>query len=190
MPPSTTVSGQWHYQTSPWRRRAMWFFLLPLLGLGGWMLFSSEAGDRSSGVIILPLVVPLLAGWQWLMTYTRLTLSADGVTLRLPGMALQAPWSAITRVDATRGKEGFVTSKPMHGRGARWLAALSGVDVHGSSPYDEDQQAKVEARRFIPIEAFAWNLRRGTLAADIARFAPKLKKDVAAFLPDGGDGSS
>jgi len=38
--------------------------------------------------------------------------------------------------------------------------------------YNKEQQAVMAGRRWIPIEAFAWHLRRGRLREDLARLAP------------------
>jgi hypothetical protein len=71
--------------------------------------------------------------------------------------------------------EGFVTLHPIDGSGAANLAAVRGFGWYYNSIYNEEQQAVMAERRWIPIEAFAWHLRRGRLREDLARLAPAVQ---------------
>lgn len=64
---------------------------------------------------------------------------------------------------------------PLEGAGPERLAALRHVGAFGAPLYDDEQNALLREQRFIPIEAFAWHLRRGTLAQDVARLAPHVR---------------
>jgi hypothetical protein len=63
----------------------------------------------------------------------------------------------------------------MVGKGVARLARLRFSSMRGVPLYDAAQQELLGQGRLIPIEAFAWHLRKGRpLGADIAGFAPHL----------------
>jgi hypothetical protein len=49
--------------------------------------------------------------------------------------------------------------------------------------YTPSQQAALDQHRLIPIEAFAWHLRHGQLQAELERYAPHLRAQLAPGLP-------
>ncbi len=168
------------YHISPLRRSLLAIVVGPIILvmlLFGLYFFNSSEGKASlatAGLIFL-----IMLPFQWLLYRTKLTVSAAGVSLKQTGGTLQAPWNEIIRIRIDKGREGFVTSVPMTGSGAELFARFRGIGQRGSAAtYDDEQRALLEERRFIPIEAFGWYLRRGTLFDDIVRFAPQLSKDL------------
>jgi hypothetical protein len=116
----------------------------------------------------------------WADRAARLTVAPDGVELRQAGATLQTTWSNIAALRDTPGGEGFVLHEPMSGRGAERFALTAGVRVRGAALYDDARLQLIAARRFIPIEAFAYWLRRGDLRAVLKEWAPHLAADGAA----------
>jgi hypothetical protein len=82
-----------------------------------------------------------------------------------------------------RGREGFIVRTPLEGAGAARFAALRGLGAFGAPLYDEEQRGLLGERRFIPIEAFAWHARHGTLAREVARLAPHVRIGDEGALP-------
>jgi hypothetical protein len=117
----------------------------------------------------------MLAAWEWLMTRTYVALGTTGVELRQLGIDLRAAWPDVAALSLRRGREGFVLNVPLEGAGAARLAALRNIGTYGAPLYDEQQRALLAERRFIPIEAFAWHARRGTLAQEVLRLAPHVR---------------
>ena len=120
------------------------------------------------------LLILIWLPFQIILQRTRLELSFEGVCLWQTGYKLEAPWTDVARVRLDRGCEGFITSVPMTGKGADRLARFRGVSMRYATvqAYDDEQRALLAERRLIPIEAFAWYLRRGMMRADIEKFAP------------------
>ncbi|HEV2747584.1 MAG TPA: hypothetical protein VGW34_09840 [Allosphingosinicella sp.] len=112
--------------------------------------------------------------FQIIIDRTRLELSPQGARLRQAGYELAAKWSDIADIRLQRGREGLITAQPMRNGGAARLALFRGVGIPLIPLYDADQRQLLAERRLIPIEAFAWHLRHGALADDIAGFAPHL----------------
>jgi hypothetical protein len=164
------------YHVSPWRRWMLWLVVGPIL------LFLMIASafvpwqDAKVYLITAALLFLVLLPFDWLVRWTRLELSPNGVRLRQFAYTLDTAWSNIGNLSMVRGREGFVTKEPMSGKGAARLAAFRGPA--GMTLFDREQRQLVGQRRFIPIEAFAWHIRHGNLGADIARFAPDLKPAV------------
>ena len=162
------------YHVSPWRRALLWIVLAPIIG-GLLLLGTAEGGAEARPFVITAGLVLLIAlPFQLIVDRTRLELSPEGLCLRQTGYRLSARWSDIVDLRLTRGREGFVTREPMVGKGAARLAAFRDVGLRGFELYDAEQQQLLAERRLIPIEAFAWHLRRGAMGRDIARFAPHL----------------
>ncbi|MBP8297059.1 MAG: hypothetical protein KAX84_13175 [Burkholderiales bacterium] len=171
------------YHVGPWRYLWLWLVFGPLalifLALG---LFSEQPGERAPLLIggALWLLVPFMV--TLLVRMARLEISARGVRLRQIGYRLEAAWPDVAALRLDRGREGFVTARPVGGRGAGLLAAAGrAIPRAGAQFYDDEQQRLLDEHRLIPIEAFAWHLRHGQLRADIARFAPNLEGDLAAL---------
>jgi hypothetical protein len=164
------------YHVSPWRRWLLWYVIAPIilaLAIGGAGANSAEGRAllMTAGIVVL-IVFP----FQLIIDWTRLELSPKRVRLRQFGYTLEAIWPEVTGLRLMRGSEGLITKTPLAGKGAMRLAAVRGFGMRGASLYDAEQQALLAERRLIPIEAFGWHLRRGTLRADITRFAPHLKE--------------
>ncbi len=165
---------------SPLRQSVPWIIFGPLLVSGGALaVFGAGEAERTGGSTLLVVFLAVALGMHALIRRARLELDAEGVRLRQIGFDLRVPWSRIAELSLERGREGFLTREPIDGDGAARLAGLRRFGFLGAPMYSSDQQAAMAGRRWIPIEPFAWALRRGSLAADIARFAP----DVPASTP-------
>lgn len=156
----------------------MWYLFGPLAA-GLFLLgFTSGGGDRQALVATAGILLLIGLPFQLLIDRTRLELSAEGVQLRQTGYKLQASWDDIAELRLERGREGFVTNKPITSSGAKLLAAFRAAGMPGAPLYDARQQALLAEQRFIPIEAFAWHLRHGKLYSDITRLAPQLPQPL------------
>lgn len=166
------------YHVSPWRSMWGWVLFLPFsMACAIGALFADKPDDRAGlwiGALAFALVI---AGLMTMIRRARLEIRRDGLTLRQIGFRLEAPWTDVIAFHANRGHEGFITSKPVGGRGANTLAAAASLDSYGI--YDSDQMNLLDEHRLIPIEAFAWHLRHGPMRAQIIEYAPHLAKDLA-----------
>jgi hypothetical protein len=134
-----------------------------------------DAATREAGIIVVAILGALLAAWEWLVTRTRLVLTAQGLELHQLGMRLDAAWADVETLELRRGREGFVVRTPLEGAGAARLATLSSLGALGTPLYDDRQRALVGERRFVPIEAFARHAHRGTLLNEVTRLAPHVR---------------
>jgi hypothetical protein len=168
------------YRISPLRRSVLWMLLGPFWLGGVAMCFSPDT--RLAGVFLAILMSVFLGLWQWLVSYTRLELSAGGVALRQFGWRLEAPWDRIDHLRMDRGREGFVVTEPMQTKGARRLASVSGFGMYGTSMYSDEQRYWMENGQWIPVEPFFYAFRKGPMKTDIERFAPGLlERDPAGM---------
>jgi hypothetical protein len=178
------------YRVSPWRRSVLWWIF------GPWLLGCLNAffagGDKTREIAIVLGIFPAvgLALWHWLMSFTRLELSAECVRLRQVGYTLQVSWSDIESIRLDKGREGFTARTPMAGKGVDRLARLRFTSMRGVPLYDAEQQELLGQGRLIPIEAFAWHLRKGRpFGADIAGFAPHLEPLILGLSAEGNRGA-
>jgi hypothetical protein len=164
------------YHVGPWRRAVPWLVFGPMLVLaaGVWG-FADSVENRSVGALVCAILTLLVLGLHVSISYARLELTAEGVRLRQFGMNLAAPWIDVAGLRLDRGHEGFVTLRPISGSGAANLAAVRSLGWYFIPIYNKEQQAVMADRRWIPIEAFAWHLRRGRLREDLARLAPAVQ---------------
>jgi hypothetical protein len=122
-------------------------------------------------------MAPFLLLWHWFVRKSRLEISPQGVCLREVGSELKIAWSEIIGLRMERGHEGFITAQRMEGRGTERLGASAGpMQMHDA----RDMQLLGE-RRFIPIKAYAFHLRRGDLRDVILGYAPHLKGALDAI---------
>jgi hypothetical protein len=163
------------YHVSPLRRWLLWIAIGPILAVLLALGLTGDAADRPAFLATAGLVFLILLPFHLIVGSTRLVLSETGVRLRQAGYRLEAGWADIEDLDLTPRREGFVTHEPMAGKGAARLARF-----RVSPLYDAEQQRLIAERRLIPIDAFAWHLRRGAMREDIERFAPHLAKAVDA----------
>jgi len=172
------------YHVGPWRRAMPWMAFGPMLVLAaGLWVFAGSVENRSIGALVFAILTLMLLGLHALISYARLELTAEGVRLRQIGMNLAAPWIDVAGLRLDRGHEGFVTLHPISGSGAANLAAVRGLGWYFNPIYNEEQQAVMADRRWIPIEAFAWHLRHGRLRADLARLAPAVQSLAPLLAP-------
>lgn len=170
------------YHVSPLRRWLLWILIGPMLALLVGLALASDAGERASLLATTALVFLIVLPFHFIVGRTRLALSDRGVSLKQTGYALSARWDEIEALDLTPRREGFITRGPISGPGAARLAGFRFAGTPGAPLYDEVQQGLLAERRLIPIEAFAWHLRRGRMRDDIARFAPHLADAVETSL--------
>ncbi len=172
------------YHVGPWRRAMPWMVFGPMLVLAaGLWVFADSVENRSAGALLFAILTLMMLGLHALISYARLELTAEGVRLRQIGMNLAAPWTDVAGLRLDRQHEGFVTLHPISGSGAANLAAARGLGWYFVPIYNQEQQAVMAERRWIPIEAFAWHLRRGRLREDLARLAPAVQSLPPLFAP-------
>jgi hypothetical protein len=166
------------FRLSPWRRAVLWCVLGPFVALGHALLVArGDESGREAGVAVVVIKAACLAAWEWLLTRTYVALTAAGVELHQLGMQMRAAWPDVAALSLRRGREGFVLHTPLEGAGPARFAALRNIGALGAALYDDEQRALLRERRFIPIEAFAWHARHGTLAQEVARLAPHVRVD-------------
>ncbi len=172
------------YHVGPWRRAIPWMVFGPMLVLtAGLWGFADSVEIRTVGALVFTILTLLVLGMHALISYARLELTAEGVRLRQIGMNLAAPWIDVAGLRLDRGHEGFVTLHPIGGSGAANLAAVRDLGWYYNSLYNQEQQAVMAERRWIPIEAFAWHLRWGQLREDLARLAPAVQSLPPQLTP-------
>lgn len=177
-PPPETVNRT--YRIGPWRRSGLWWCLGPVLLGGITLLALGGEGNRSGGFALVLASAPWLVWWHWYVNRLRLELSPCGVHHRHGRLVLEAVWSEVERLRLDRGREGFVVRSPLEGKAAARLAARRGIVVQGQPWYDDEQRALIAERRFIPIDPFAWLIKKGRLLRDLDEFAPALAASVRA----------
>jgi hypothetical protein len=153
-----------------------------VLAAGLWV-FADSVENRSVGALVFAILTLVVLGLHASISYARLELTAEGVRLRQFGMNLAAPWVDVAGLRLERGHEGFVTLRPIRGSGAANLAAVRGLGWYFIPIYNKEQQAVMADRRWIPIEAFGWHLRRGRLREDLARLAPAVQSLPSLLAP-------
>ena len=178
-PPETVVDDAvYSYHVSPVRRWFLWFIFGPIM-LGLVTLGFLADGDDAKAILITGALSFLIAlPFQWIIDRTRLELSSRKIWLRHFGFVLEADWENVAGMRLDRGREGFITKEPLTGKGADRLARFRGAGAGAAQMYDAQQRELLGERRFIPIEPFAWHLRRGRLGEQIAQFAPQLQRVI------------
>ncbi len=174
------MSGARVYRISPLRRWLLWLVIGPILAFLLVLAVTGDAAERRAMLATAGLVFLIALPFEFLVRRTRLELSEEGVRLHQAGYRLAAIWADIETLDLTPRREGFVTRAPMTGRGSTRLARFRFAGTGTAPLYDAAQQALLAEQRLIPIEAFAWHLRRGSMGQDIALFAPQLATALAA----------
>jgi len=146
--------------------------------IGG--LVAGETGLLVAGVLVSSIMLPLML---WVDLAAKLILTAEGIETRQVGARLQSSWANVAGLRLVPGSEGFVLHEPMSGRGPQRFASASHVRIRGAAFYDDVRLQLIGEQRFIPIEAFAYWLKRGDLREAIARVAPDLESRTD---PSGG----
>lgn len=166
------------YHVGPWRSIWGWALFLPLsIGCALGAIFADKADEKAGlwvGALIFALII---IGLMTMIRRARLEICRDGITLRQIGYRLEASWPDVIAFRGDRGREGFITSNPVGGRGANTLAAASSLGPYGM--YDSDQIDLLDEHRLIPIDPFAWHLRHGPMRREIEEYAPHLAGDLA-----------
>ena len=152
------------YHISPLRRFALLMVLTPIfLTLILIPLMTSPvAHERNAGLVVGAMLGAMGLIGQFFIERTKLTISPEGVKLNQTTFSIETAWENIAELRMTPGFERFVTRELPTGKGL-WRI---------------DLLLKGNGEKSIPIDAFAWHYRRGTLAEDIARFAPDLVKTL------------
>lgn len=157
-----------------WRRWLMPVVFGTMAAGGLLLMLIDEPGARGAGAVVAALMLLAVAFGEWLIRFTRLAVSAEGIELRQLGYRLQTPWSNVADFYGRSGRQGFVLHAPLTGKGPDKLAFASDLRINGAPMYDDVQRSLLAQRRFIPIEAFAAHLRGGALIDAVRRHAPAL----------------
>ncbi|HMN83623.1 MAG TPA: hypothetical protein PKA20_27335 [Burkholderiaceae bacterium] len=165
-----------------WRRWLMPAVFGTMAAGGLSLMLIDEPGTRGAGAVVTTLMLLAVAFGEWLIRFTRLVVSAEGIELRQLGYRLQATWSNVADFYGPSGRQGFILHQPLTGKGPDKLAFASNLHVRGVPMYDDVQRSLLAQRRFIPIEAFSAHLTRGALIDVVRRHAPA----VAEAMRDTG----
>lgn len=181
-----TAEKQKVYRISPVR---LWLvpgiFLVIAAGMFLMVFGDPESGTsetRNLAVYMALFFVAFAALMYLILRYTRLVLSADGIKLYQFGYKLETGWNNVAELY----EEGLVLHRPMDCRGASTLSRARSVSVEGVNFYSDEQIRLIAEHRFIPIDAFAYRLKRGGLRDDLNRRATSLN---AGLKPDENYGS-
>lgn len=158
-----------------WRRWLMPVIFGSFALFGLLLLFADDPNTKTAGIVLAVFMLAIAAGGEWLVRRTRLEIGPEGVTLRQVGSRLDTPWSNVADFYGAWMRQGFVLREPMSGKGADQFAFASGLTMHGAPVYDEVQRELLAARRFIPIEGFAWHMKHGRLVDAVVAYAPGLE---------------
>ncbi len=172
LPPQVRVYG-----VSPWIRYLFWG-LFGSLALGI-QSFAFIDHSLKTACVVVPIGGLLLFATHWYLERGRLELSPAGIRARNPGQTVETSWANVAGVRLGGLQPGLITRDPMEGKGAYRMAAYSGFAMNGMPMYDPETRAYMEARRFIPLKAFAWHLRHGDLVSEVERFAPQVRLQEA-----------
>ena len=107
---------------------------------------------------------------------TRLVLSADGVTLYQFGYTLETDWDNVAALNDYSGEEGLILHRSMDCPGAVKLSDNRNAQIRGANLFSDEQIQLIAERRFIPLNAFSYWLRKGKLRDDLVQRAPELNK--------------
>jgi hypothetical protein len=165
------------YPLNPVRRWMIRLLCAPFILGGPAMVIFCKPEDRVGASVLAGFLILFGIGFYWLLSRARLEASPAGVKLRLLGYTLETPWSNVQRLRMDRGQEAFVTEAPMTCYGAVCLAATG-----AGGAYDQTARSLMSEKRYIPIEAFSWQLRH-ELGDDLRRFAPHLQPSLDAEAP-------
>ena len=161
------------------RRWLLWLLIGPLILLLVVAAFTGTDDERRTYLLTAAIVFLLILPFDLIVARTRLELTSAGPRLRQFGYQLTTDWDNIQGLCLERGREAFVTDRPLDSDGAARLAHFRFAGAHYAPLYDDRQMQLLDERRLIPIEAFAWHLRHGEMRDDIIAFAPHLKGQFA-----------
>jgi hypothetical protein len=163
------------YRISPIRQAilpAIFLAIICVLLIGA--LLDKDPAERfalclTAGILFL-IGLPMF----WLVRYTRLTISPDGVEVRQFGWTVSAPWDNVASLCLDPGAQGLELRRPMTNWGAKILAGGNAMVSAMLQFYPPEHKKLVDEHRWIPLEPFAWWFRHGQLRQDLARHAPWL----------------
>ncbi len=110
----------------------------------------------------------------FILRRTRLVLSADGLELYQFGYKLETGWDNIAYLHDEQGSQGLVLHRPMDCYGAHTLSNFRHTQIKNVNFFTDEQIRFIAEHRLIPLDAFAYWLRKGELRTDLARRAPTL----------------
>lgn len=150
------------------------FLILALLMLALPFL-EPDAPDSGNVIIYMAIFFLVFAVVMYLiLRYTRLVLSSDRIELYQFGYKLETDWDNVAYLYDAPGVEGLVLHRPMDCRGAHTLSSFRHTKIKGLDFYSPEQIQYLAEHRFIPIDAFAYWLKKGQLRNDLIRRAPAL----------------
>ena len=167
------------YPVSRLRRGLVLAAFLPILLSAAVFGFTD---DPQVGLVLMLVISPILALAYWLVHYTRLILTPEGVIWRQVACRMETSWDNIVTLRMEKGREGFVGRQPFSGPGVKRMAAFRGAGLKGSALYDAVEQALLEEGRLMPLAPFAYAIRNGSMLPDLDRWAPDLARQARQAL--------
>lgn len=154
-------------------------FLLPmsLMLVGGVAAALTQPENSEGGWAVAGVTVLLLLVFYPLIWRIRLRLSPEGVLTAAPWVRLETAWDNIERFYQCGKHAGFVTRRPLAGKGPRRLVA----SMQSLNPYDAEEIAWLHAHRYIPLRGFEHAVKSGAVEEAVQAWA---RKAVAPALPE------
>jgi hypothetical protein len=133
-------------------------------------------------IIIFLCFSPTLAILFFCAWYPRIIVGPDGLRFRgAIGFSSQLiPWTNVERLRLKPSGEGVILREPLQTRAAAHWKYWTGVTFMGSKFFDDEEQRYIDEQRYVQIQPFAFWLRHGDLAAQIAHYAPQVAEDYRA----------
>ncbi len=159
------------YRLSPLRRVILDGIGLAMLALpvGMFML-----GGKATGValIVFLCMAPTLAILFFCAWFPRIIVGPDGLRFRgAIGFSSQLiPWTNVERLRLKPSGEGVILREPLQTRAAAHWKNWTGVAFMGARFFDDEEQKYIDQQRYVQIQPFAFWLRHGDLATQIAHY--------------------
>jgi len=163
------------YRISPIRQAilpALFLMFVAALLIGAWL--DKDPASRRALCLTAGTVFLIGLPFFFIVRYTRLTISPDGVEVRQFGWTVGAAWDNVAALCLDPGAQGLELRRPMTGWGAKILAGGNAMVSRMVMFYPPEHKKLVDEHRWIPVEPFGWWFRHGQLRQDIARHAPWL----------------
>jgi hypothetical protein len=138
----------------------------------GFSLASFPPLAVTGGVMLL-----FALGFYYLSRRPHLDLSQEGIGLYQNGFRLETGWDNVESLSVPNA--GFVLRQPLATNSANRLRRFRNTGI-GAPMYSPQQVALIEQNRFIPLEPWAYLLKKDSFREELARYAPWLSGQLGS----------